>query len=50
MLEIAAGKDFDLFVPRPGEPTEVVRGQARLLGWWRETAEAVRKERVPVLD
>jgi L-ascorbate metabolism protein UlaG (beta-lactamase superfamily) len=50
LLEIAPGKGFDLLLPKPGEPTEVVPQQARFSGWWTEPSEAMHKERVAVLD
>jgi L-ascorbate metabolism protein UlaG (beta-lactamase superfamily) len=49
-LEIAADKGFDLFLPQPGEPTEVTRQGAKLSSWWREPVESSSKERVIVFD
>jgi L-ascorbate metabolism protein UlaG (beta-lactamase superfamily) len=50
LLEIAPAKGFELLLPRPGEPTEVIAQQARLSNWWAEPFEAMHDERVAVLD
>jgi len=36
--ELAAEKGFGLWLPQPGEPSEVVRGVERRSGWWEREA------------
>jgi len=36
LTEIASERGWKLWVPRPGEPTEVVRGQEWLSNWYRK--------------
>jgi L-ascorbate metabolism protein UlaG (beta-lactamase superfamily) len=36
MTEIAAEKALKLWSPRPGEPTEVIRGEALWSSWWKK--------------
>jgi L-ascorbate metabolism protein UlaG (beta-lactamase superfamily) len=35
MIEVAAERGLRLWSPRPGEPTEVVRGEAMWSSWWK---------------
>jgi L-ascorbate metabolism protein UlaG (beta-lactamase superfamily) len=43
LLQVAAEKDLPLWLPTPGEPTEVVPGQTVRSEWWRQPAERDRR-------
>ncbi len=40
LTAIAAGEGWPLWLPTPGEPTEVVAGRELHSGWWREAARS----------
>jgi L-ascorbate metabolism protein UlaG (beta-lactamase superfamily) len=50
LLELASEREVGLFLPRPGEPAEIVHGQPKHSEWWRVAVQQEQTQRVTVPD